>query len=291
MRAPVRLVKGGWPRWIESSAARFVWNDPRVVLDEAASPDDFRIAMSAIRVGDTYKITGADRHAVADSLVLDNVDLTGAIIVDIGASDGSTSVDLIRKLPTLKAYVIADKFLSIWAVETPHHVLFFDGDGVCILIVGRKLLAWPSMSRTVQLIYRPILARAARRGAQRREVLLLNPRTRRMMASDPRITATVHDVFERWSGPIPDVIKVANLLRRLYFSDDMIRRGLHALLQSLDEGGYLLVVDNPRTADPAPRAGIYRRQSGRFVAVSRTESRPEIDDLILGTRASGSHVA
>ena len=61
-----------------------------------------------MHVGGTIKITGGNRHPVADQMLIDNVDLSDATIVDIGASDGSTSVDLIGKLPALKRYVIAD---------------------------------------------------------------------------------------------------------------------------------------------------------------------------------------
>jgi hypothetical protein len=111
-------------------------------------------------------------------------------------------------------------------------------------------------------------------------VLLLGPEARQLMRRDARVSTRVHDVFEPWPSPAPSVIKVANLLRRLYFSDDDIRRALTALLESLDEGGHLLVVDNPRIAGIAVRAGLYRREGGRFVQVARTPDEPEIADLL-----------
>ena len=63
--------------------------------------DEFRAAMWALRVGETYKITAANRHPDCDSLLVEHVDLSAADIVDIGALDGSKSVDLIRQLPGL----------------------------------------------------------------------------------------------------------------------------------------------------------------------------------------------
>src|SRR4051794_23303356 len=100
MRLPIRPLSGRWPAPLQKALTRFFWRDPSVILDPAVTPEDFRRAMSAIHVGDTIKITEGDRHPAADALLIDNIDLEGAVIVDIGASDGSTSVDLIRKLPT-----------------------------------------------------------------------------------------------------------------------------------------------------------------------------------------------
>jgi hypothetical protein len=278
MRAPVRAVRGRWPLSWERRLPRLFRVDPRVLLAEEPSADDFRDAMSILHVGDTIKITGTDRHAAADALLLDNVDLDGARIVDIGASDGSTSVDLVAKLPEFASYVVADLYLQLRAVEVGRSVLFFDAEGTCVLVAGRRLLAWPSLSRTVRLLCAPLLLRA--RGREGRPVLLLGPAARRLMRTDPRVTARVHDVFEVWPAPAPDVIKVANLLRRLYFSDEDILRALRSLLASLEDGGHLLVLDNPRVEGIDLRAGLYRRAGDRFVQVATTEHPPEIADLL-----------
>ena len=278
MRAPVRAVRGGWPAAWERRAARLFRADPRVLLDEDPSAEDFRAVMSFIHVGDTIKITAADRHAAADALLLDHLDLAGATLVDIGASDGSTSVDLLAKLPELGAYVIADLFLELSAVEVGRHILFFDPHRTCVLVAGRRLMGWPSLSRVVRALYAPLIVRARRRPA--RPVLLLGPAARRLVREDPRVTTWVHDVFQPWTGPAPDVIKVANLLRRLYFGDDDIRRALRVLFAGLPEGGHLLVVDNPRVPGIDVRGGLYRRGVDSFVSVAETEHPPEIADLI-----------
>lgn len=255
-----------------------------MIVDENATADEFRTAMAALHVGETIKITGANRHAVADALLIDNLDLTDAAIVDIGASDGSTAVDLIPKLPAFKSYVIADLFLTITASRVFRHVLFYDPAGKCILISGSRCVAWPAGSKMIRLLYWSLIRLAARKPVDRQVILLLNPSARSLIAADKRVSYVVHDVFDRWAGPAPDVIKVANLLRRLYFSDQEISRALHALLESLDEGGHLLIVDNPRIKDVGPRAGLYRRSQGRFAVVAQTDDPPEIVDLVLQVR-------
>lgn len=267
--------------------SRFFRPDPKVLLDRSAPADKFCDAMSSIHVGATVKITGQDRHPEADDLLLRHLDLDGAAIVDLGASDGSTSVDLIRRLPVFSAYTVADLFLSVSAGRSLRHVLIFDSQE-CILVAGRWLAAWPTLSPVIRAICRPFEVMESRHPERREQVLLLNPTLQAMMRADPRITARVHDVFTPWPAPAPDVFKVANLLRRVYFSDAEISQALDALYAGLDEGGHLLVVDDGQryTVEVAKgtgaRAGLYRREGGRFVVVGETTAAPEISDLVAG---------
>jgi len=239
--------------------------------------------MSSFNVGETIKITGANRHPDADALLVDLLathDRDDATIVDIGASDGSTSLDLIRRLGAFKAYVIADLFFTLDAVQVGRRTLFFQDDGTCVLIAGRRTVAWPGESRVLAGWFARLIARARSQASGRQSVLLLNPSVRQHMATDPRVSYRVHDIFQPWSGTAPDVIKVANLLRRLYFDDQKILVALRAILAGLKDGGHLLIVDNPRMKNTPPRGGLYRRDGDRFLPVAQTEGTPEIDDLI-----------
>lgn len=279
MRAPVRPIRGRWPRPLEARLGRAFRVDPLTILDDDADPSTFREAMSSTYVGDTIKITGSGRHAGADDLLIGALDLRQAAIVDVGASDGSTSVDLVERLGEFRSFTIADLYLTLRAVDVLGHTAFFDGQGRCTLVAGRRLAAWPGLSRPVALLYSPLISAARRRQARAREVLLLNPSARRLIASDPRVGYAVHDVFTPWTGQRPDVIKVANLLRRLYFSDQDLLRALRALHSSLPEGGHLLLVDNPRRKNTPPGVGLYRREGDHFTEVARS-GHPEIADLV-----------
>jgi hypothetical protein len=263
---------------------RFLWQDPAVVLDEAATPEAFRAAMAAFLVGGTYKITGSARHPNADALLIENVDLSGAFILDIGASDGSTSRDLIEKVPNFGSYVISDLYPVVGAARAAQRVLFYEPDGKCFLVAGPRWVGWPGTTKFVGLLYRHVIGKAARSGTHHQDVLLLNPSVRELVASDPRVSWTIHDVFQPWEGPPPDVIKVANLLRRLYFDDQRICVALGTLLHNLPDGGHLLVVDNPRDIGTGPRAALYRRAGERFDLVDRTDAEPEIADLVPKVR-------
>ena len=285
MHAPVRPVRGRWPALLESTPLRrFLRLDPLTILDDEADPASFREAMSSIYVGGTIKITGADRHPETDQLLIDTVDLSEAAIVDIGASDGSTSLDLIERLPAFSSYTIADLYLRLRAVTVGGRTLLFTDDDTCVLVVGPRAMAWPAESAAVARLYARLVRTAAAQLPSSREVLLLNPAVRRLMSTDPRVSHRVHDVFDVWpdddpTSSRPDVIKVANLLRRLYFDDANLLRALHALRDSLPEGGSLMLVDNPRLEDPSPRAGIWRREGDVFVEAARI-GEPEIADLV-----------
>jgi len=83
---------------LERRFARFFWADPRVILDPditrdpgISSPGRCPRCASGVR---SRSPAGTDTP-VADQMLIDNVDLSDATIVDIGAADGSTSVDLI----------------------------------------------------------------------------------------------------------------------------------------------------------------------------------------------------
>ncbi|MBV9832456.1 MAG: hypothetical protein JOZ82_12765, partial [Marmoricola sp.] len=271
MHAPVRPVRGRWPSALERLPAlrRFFRLDPLVILDDDAEPAQFREAMTSIYVGGTIKITGADRHPETDRLLVDHVDLRKAHIVDIGGSDGSTALDLLNQLDgEFASYTIADLYLRLRAVRHGRRTALFTDDQ-CVLVVGPRVMAWPQLSRAVGLAYRRTVSRHRSRLAGARTVTLLNPEVRRAMERDDRIRATVHDIFEPWPGETPDVIKVANLLRRLYFDDEDLLRALHVLHDSLPEGGHLMIVDNPRIPNTPPRAGIWRRQGDGMAEVAR----------------------
>lgn len=278
MKLPIRPLKGRWPAGLQRRAARFFWDDPRALLNDDVDADTFRRLMAAIHVGDTIKITEANRHPSADKLLIESVDLTNAHIVDVGCSDGSTAVDLIESLPTFGRYTMTDLYLHLDAVDVGRFVCFLDHEASCILIAGRRTVAWPTLSRPIAFLYRGVIRRA-KNAQNRRPVLLLNPRARALIARDERVTYRAHDVFKPWDGQPADIIKVANLLRRFYFDDAKLAEGVRTVLRSLPEGGHFLVVDNGRDGYP-PRAGLYRRAGTSFRYLGNDGLDPEIHDIV-----------
>jgi hypothetical protein len=283
LRVPFRPIRRRWPSWLGKRFEEQCWADPAVLLDEDATPEAFSATIGQVEVGGTFKMTSANRHPGCDELLVTHLDLTGATIVDLGASDGTTSLELFRRLPPgFATFVISDRYLHVGMRRFRWHTVLVDPfDSRCVLVFGRRVIAWPQRSRLLRLAYAPLLRSAEEHPGRLREVSLLNPAVRALIASDPRVISAEHDVFELWEGPPPDVLEVANLLRRIYFNDEDITAALDALRRSLPEGGHLLVVDNPYLPGVDARAGLYRRAGDRFVTVAMTDEVPEINDLVL----------
>ncbi|MBD5786526.1 hypothetical protein IF650_10060 [Cellulosimicrobium terreum] len=278
MHAPVRPLRGRWPSTVERRLSRYFYLDPAVIVDDDVSADDFRRAMFGIYVGGTIKITWAGRHLDADRLLLDHVDLSGARIADIGASDGSTSVDLVRVLPDdFGSFTISDLYLELTWARSGGRTYLFDQDDTCVLVSGSRYAAWPQLSPWVERLFRRGVDRARR--ARRGTCLLLNPEARELL-KDPRVAYREHDIFTPWPGEPLDVVKTANLLRRLYFSDEQLTEALRAVHASLVDDGHLLLADSSRTPGEPPAGGLYRRTPAGFELVAAGVRRPEIHDLV-----------
>lgn len=279
MHAPVRPRRGTFPRRVEQRLAKYFYLDPSCIVEPGVTPDDFRRAMFGMYVGGTIKITWSRRQLEADDLLLEHVNLSGADIVEMGASDGSTSVDLIRRLPgDVATYTVSDLHLILTWVSVGRRRFLFDASDTCILVSGPYVLAWPHLSRQVARLY----ARAIRhaRSRPRGEVMLINPDLRAILEEDPRVGVREHDVFTRWSGPPVDVVKTANVLRRLYFSDADLMRALVAIRDSIVDGGHLLLADHSRNPGEPPAGGLYQRSGDTFETIATTRRAPEIDDLV-----------
>ncbi len=282
MRAPVKLSGGHWPERIRE--LRWVpWiNDPRVAASPDPDPAAFSAAMSAFHVGDTFKITARGRHRISNQVLIDHVDLRGATILDIGASDGGTSVDLIEQANAdFAEYFITDRHLTVEAANVGRHVVFFDGSGRCILIGGPGYVAYPADSRRVARTWSRLIRKA--RASVPRSIQLINPDARRLIENDPRVSIREHDLFAPWDGPEPDVVKVANLLNRAYFSESDLVRAIDVLRSTVRDGGHLLIIDNPvDPTDTTARTGLYRRVGEELQAVATGQPSPEVATLIAG---------
>lgn len=194
MKLPIRALDGHWPAIFQRRLPRFFWVDPRIILSPDADPLEYRTAMSALEVGGIYKITGSHRPPEADVLAVEHLSLSGATIADIGASDGSAALDFLRSISEFKSYVVADRNLYVKHRTYRGRSFFYDQEGNWILVVGSRTLAWPASSALVPLLYGRG-AKSASAKVESQDLLLLNPEVRRLMETDPRVTAVVHDVF------------------------------------------------------------------------------------------------
>lgn len=273
MKVPIRLAVEGWPKALQRGNLRNLFvHDPAAIADPDASWEAFTRAMFHLHVGGTAKITWPNRQADADRLLMEHVDTDGARIVEMGASDGTTAVELIGRLgDRFASYTITDRWIHV-TVTRHAGAWWVWRDERCILVSNGRVVTWPGQSTALARLLGPLMSAAARR--PHRDVVMLNPNTRAVLDSDPRVTWLEHDVFTPLPEPV-DVIKVGNLLRRVYFTDDQIRTALQAVHSSLVDGGHLLIADHLTEA----AAGLYRKTPAGFEPIAET-ARSEIHELV-----------
>ena len=247
MKLPIKLNEAGWP----SRFARltFAFHDPRPLASPGfseLSPLEFSRAISTLQFGVTFKTTRPGRQQHSNRYISELYSGLKPVILDVGASDGSTSLDLIESLKSdFERYFVTDLNLSTRCGYDRAGVLYFlDHGGKCVLRASRRLLAYSEVGGARFPL--PLIARALIAGHRKvtdwREVLLVQPELVRLAARDPRISIVRYDLFTPWTGQAPDMIKVANLLNGKYFTDTQMEEALRIQCSNLAPNGRLLLV-------------------------------------------------
>jgi hypothetical protein len=251
MRLPIKLNQAGWPRFF--SHFSFVFDDPRPLAQTDLGnllPSELSKAISTLNFGVDFKSTYSGRHKRSDRLIAHLYRGSRPVILDVGASDGSTSLDLIRSLgDDFSRYFVTDLNLSAFCGETRRGVVYFMNlEHSCTLRASRKFLVYAETHRAVF----PLVALAKAlilgyRGVTNwHKILLLQPELIKLTQHDQRVSISRYDLFTKWNGQPPDLIKIANLLNPKYFSTDAIKRALEIQCGNLPIGGRLLLVADDR---------------------------------------------
>jgi hypothetical protein len=143
MRFPVKLNKTWLPRWLRYLP--LVTDDPREVMREGTTREQFARAVSSIKIGTTWRTTRPSRHALSDQVVLELALARGRpVILDVGASDGCTSLDLIEKLGRdFERFYVTDASLGVDVMEAGGATYFYHPPtGQCIMRVGAGLIVY-----------------------------------------------------------------------------------------------------------------------------------------------------
>ncbi len=263
MRLPIKLNRAGWPQ--PFAHLRFAFDDPRPVASGEAlklSPSAFSSAISSLQFGVTFKTTRPGRQAHSNRLISELYAGSKPVILDVGASDASTSLDLIHSLGTnFDQYFVTDLNLSArCGFGRRGTVYFLDRHGTCVLRASRQFLVYSD----VQGAWFPFgyIARALLSGSEKlrnwHEVMLVQPELISVARQDSRITIMPYDLFEPWTGRRPDLIKIANLLNTKYFTGAQMRKGLQVQCSNLGINGRLLLVSED---DDVEKFSLFRKTS------------------------------
>jgi hypothetical protein len=247
MKLPIKLNCAGWPP--PFARLFFAYDDPRHLASPDLtnlSPRQFSRAISTLNFGVNFMKTFAGRQKHSDRFVADLYRGLKPVILDVGASDGSTSLDLIRALNgDFSRYFVTDLNLFTSCGCSSRGVVYFrNSEGVCTLRASRRFIAY-SETRGARFPLSFLAEYLISRSSdvhEWRKVFLIQPELISLAERDPRICIMHYDLYRQWTGDQPDLIKVANLLNLRYLSERQIKDALAVQCSNLGVNGRLLLV-------------------------------------------------
>lgn len=244
MRFPLKLNKAGWPAYVGRLLRAS--EDPRVLLDDSLDSDAFSRAVSVLKFGATFKTTCGGRFPCTIAKLASLEFAKPPVVLDVGASDGSTSLDVMQSL-TFGKYYCTDLNIECRVAKRGEWTYFFSYDGTPVVAASESWVAYndaagstPLFGRAASAIFRraPLLSDA-------RRIELVNPALRNRMGE--RVLVQRHSALDRWGGEPCDLIIAANILNRTYFDDQQLTRIVENLGSALRPEGWLALIDNRDT--------------------------------------------
>lgn len=249
MRCPIKLNRDS----AFARTCRFLPNraDPRKLLESNASLGSFEARVASFQIGRTWKHTEAKRHLLSDKIVAGIASACHKpVILEVGTSSGITSLELIEKLHGgFGRYYATDICLDVDCIGWPAATYFYDPlTEQCIMRVTDRFVTYGDIEGAPF----PLAAVAARLIAHApphdpaiaQSVSLVRPELLRLSRRDPRVVVLRYDVMAPWPHESVDVVKVANVLNRVYFPDQQIAAAVTNLNNALNPGGRLVITDN-----------------------------------------------
>jgi SAM-dependent methyltransferase len=253
--------------------------DPRGLLDAGISDGDANEILVRMKIDGVFKTTWSDRFPQTTRLLADGLVAPDAVIVDVGASDGSTSLSLMRTVP-FGRYYVTDRHIAAYACITGRGVFFCDENAAPFMFANRFFVVYNDTgeaSRAQSGIVRNLFAgfdMAKCRDV--RKVPLMNRALLPRLGDDIRLER--YDIFESWPHEKADLVIAANILNRDYFADDRLGDALRNLRGALKEGGRLALIENR----PAEQSNLFRLEHGRFIVDNQIGTGSDIKALVTG---------
>ena len=179
MRLPVKLNDHSWPRFLRRLVGRNLCRDPRILIPDFApaerDPLTVSEAISLFKFGTTFKATWSGRHLLSDQLLVPYC-RPDSIILDVGASDGITAVELISKLgANFRHYFATDKNVRTHVRTEERTAFFYSEEGACVLIADDRFVYYPQESQRLRRRFARRLEVPREEFDELQEVELINP--------------------------------------------------------------------------------------------------------------------
>ena len=273
---PVKLNNSFWPKFITDQIPYS--DDPRVLLEGNITGEPFSRAVSVFRFGTTFKSTESFRFPTTVEALSSLEFPSPPTVLDVGASDGITSLHTIQSIDFAK-YFIADLNIEAFYQFRNGKCYFYDSDKNCILIVTKCFVIY---SKTLQSIFpfnriaEHFFSKSPPANRDLAKIELINPEVKK---AEGNIEIVRHNIFDPWTKEKLDLVIAANLLNRSYFSDQQIQTAAKNLVNALNDGGILTVIDSR----DYEKSTLFRVVNKKLLVEKEVKDGTEIKELILKT--------
>lgn len=285
MRFPLKLNRSYWPAALVQAIPSAT--DPRILCKGIADEKTFTEAVSTFKFRTTFKLTQKTRFPLT---ILELASLPfeqRPIIVDIGASDGITSLDIMRAVPFEKYYV-TDLNIDVYYQDSGSATWFYDEKGVCILMASDKWIAYPDTIGAIfpfDKISQALFAHAPKWESDSARLKLINPTL--LSQKETNFLIEKHNILEAWPHEKADLIIAANILNRSYFTASEIKQALINTAIILGGTGRIAIIENRESE----QATIFKLSENTIGVEKRVNGGAEIEALVLNSFGTSLPIA
>jgi hypothetical protein len=281
MKRPIRLNRAIWQAPLRKLHAGCP--DPRELLDANITPQRFTEAIAAVKIDGVFKTTSPGRYPETIRVLADMRFPSPPVIIDVGASDGSTSLNVMEALD-FSRYYITDRHIEAYACRARNGIFFCDSERAPFMYANRCFVAyndtqeaaWPFRAFVERIFSRFEISRC--KAAQR--IPLINPRLLSKIGNDIRLEK--YSIFDAWPFEKADLVISANILNRGYFPDARLLDALRNLRGAMKESARLAVIENRE----AEQSNIFRLENGRFLVEGEVGAGTDIKSLVTSLPSS-----
>jgi len=277
MRFPLKLNRSYWAKTLTKYLPSA--EDPRPLCTGTTNEVEFSKAISTFKFGNTFKSTEKERFPLT---ILELKNLTFSprpVILDVGASDGITSYDVMKAIP-FEIYYLTDLNIEVKFQESGGNVSYYNEKGECILNVNEKFIAYSETRGAVfpfGAICDYLFSRTPKLSSEASSITLINPIVEKQ--KDKNIQIKKFNIMDTWKYEKADLIIAANILNRSYFTLSEIELALKKLVTALNPGGRIVIIDNR----PKEMATIFLHTNDSFKIEKRINGGTEIENLVFNT--------
>ena len=275
MRFPVKFNRTFWPKALTKALPSAT--DPRVLCNGKVDDITFTSAVSSFKFGSTYKSTQKARFPLTILEIASLPYEKRPVVVDVGASDGSTSMDLMQAI-SFEKYYVTDLNIEVFYDVSGDVTWFYDEKGTCILRVTDKWVVYPETGGEIfpfDRISRSLISQAPKWESDAARIKLINPALQ--ARKEINIFIEKHNILETWPHGKVDLIIAANILNQSYFTASEIKQALKNMLTALEGSGRIAIIDN----HPNERATIFQFIEGNVKVEKRIKGGTDIENLAL----------